>query len=587
MNQFYRKKYHPAADRLLFLLLLILLYAVELLFLHPVDGINDDFGMYTTLSGAYTGAPDAHVLFFLYPLSFLLCKLYQLCSFLPWFSLFQHGVQIFSLYCVYRRCLSIWKQRDDRLPLIEAGTTLFLLLFFVVDLNVLSEAQYTTTAGVAAASALFCFSTSRMNQPAASFLRQNIPTIVLSLLAFSMRQNIFYLMLPMAGMLWLTKLIIGLRHGYEKTLFRLFVFAGILALGMGLLFGIHRLAYHAEPWSDFVKINHYRERVGDFYTWPEYSECADQLAALDISEEEYTNMRTGAPYIGYGMKLEDWKAVHDIARECYLSRTNLSSRLKNVAAGSILVFFYQDGMQPLNLLVGLLFVLTLLLIWRAHNRTALFAYLMYLAGRFVSWFYVLYEGRFPKRIVQPLMLTDFMVLFALLIGFHLLPHGKRCFSHLALCCTLLLSVLSFTCTRSDIDQAYHSHEAVWNGLKEYCHSNPDNLYIWSYGTGTLENYCEAAFSLTQDTYNNFFYTNWGVVCNPNSKTKLQRHGVGDFGQDLADSPTVRFIFQEGLYSDEHPVIMYFRHAYNKKCDLTDRFTAGDQVYEVYQLSDKE
>ena len=237
----------------------------------------------------------------------------------------------------------------------DCGCMLFLFLFMVADLNVLSEAQYTTTAGVAAAAALFCFTTSGMRQPMSAFLRQNIPTFVLSFIAFSMRQNIFYLMLPRAGMLWLAKLVIGRREGCEKVLLRLFVFAGILLLGMGILFGLHKLAYREQPWADFVKINHYRERVGDFYTWPEYEECADQLKELGLDEIEYSRLKNGAPYIGYGMDLDDWKAMHDIARECYLNRTDLSSRLKNIPIGSVKAFFYQEGMQPLNLLVGVLY----------------------------------------------------------------------------------------------------------------------------------------------------------------------------------------------------------------------------------------
>ncbi len=39
---------------LFFLLLLTLFYALLLTVIKPVDGINDDWGMYSTLSGAYT-----------------------------------------------------------------------------------------------------------------------------------------------------------------------------------------------------------------------------------------------------------------------------------------------------------------------------------------------------------------------------------------------------------------------------------------------------------------------------------------------------------------------------------------------------
>ncbi len=61
------------------------------------------------------------------------------------------------------------------------------------------------------------------------------------------------------------------------------------------------------------------------------------------------------------------------------------------------------------------------------------------------------------------------------------------------------------------------------------------------------------------------------------------HGIGNFGEDLVQNQNVYFIFKEGLYHREHPVIMYFRHTYNVGCELTDTFYAGGDAYEVYQL----
>ena len=65
MSYTFRKKKTNWLEILIFPALLILFYVLEIFYLKPVDGINDDWGMYSTLSGAYTGTPDAHVLFFL------------------------------------------------------------------------------------------------------------------------------------------------------------------------------------------------------------------------------------------------------------------------------------------------------------------------------------------------------------------------------------------------------------------------------------------------------------------------------------------------------------------------------------------
>lgn len=571
-------------SNLLFFLLLSAFYAIELFFIGPVDGINDDWGMYSILSGAYTGVPDAHVMFFLYPLSWLLSKLYSLCSFIPWYGLFQHGVQIGSLYVIYRRTLRIRQKRDSEKYRLPTAFALFLFLFFIVNLNVLSQAQYTTTAGVAAAAALFCFITARTGQSKAGFFLDNIPTFLFSWLSFSMRQNIFYLMLPMAGMLWLSKWILSRRNRHGDTAFKLLGFALILGLGMGILWGVNTAAYASPEWSDFRKINHYRERVGDFYTWPEYEECKEELEALGIDEESYQYRKSGAPYIGYGMSVSDWEQMHRIARNCYLARTNLWDRLKHTAVGLVNVFFYEDGMQPANLLAGLLLLLTPAFILFQRNGQALFVYLMYLFGRSVSWCYVLYEGRFPKRIIQPLITVDFMILFAILLAFNLLQLDQARKLAVLLAIILPLSVLSFHVTRTNVQVNYRVHQDTWEGLKNYCYSHPENFYIWTYNTGTLEHFCETPFALDQDVYQNFIYTNWGVVCNPNTQKKLSDQGIGDFGQDLVDSSHVYFILQEAPYHKEHPVLMYFRHTYQAELAVADTFNAGDTTYVVYRLN---
>lgn len=570
-------------QRLLFLIFAVVFYCIQLLWIKPVDGINDDWGMYSTLSGAYLGYPEAHVLFFLYPLSWLLCQLYKLCSFIPWYGLFQHGVHIACICFIYNRALTLWRRHNTTDAVWKPALTLLCGLFFLVDLNMISEAQYTTTAGVAAATALFSFITSRMNTPVTEFLKQNIPTVLFALTAYSMRQNILYLILPMAGMLWLAKWIIAYRNDFGQIALKLLSCALILLVGMGILFGLHLIAYSDTQWADFRKINHYRERVGDFYTWPAYEECEEELTALGITEEEYMYRMNGAPYIGYGMSVEDWQQMHDIARDCYLKRTDIKDRIKNVITGSITVFLYQDGMQPANIILAFLLFGTFVLILLRHNYTALLVYCFYVFGRMVSWGYVLYEGRFPKRISQPLITVDYMILLGILLGFNLLRLEKSRRYIILLPCMLLISAASLSFTKTDIDVNYHAKQANWEGLKDYCHTHPDNFYIWTYDGNTLDNYCESPFDMSLDTYNNFFYTNWGVVCNPNSKKKLSAHGIRDFGRDLVESDNVYFILEDAPYPEEHPVIMYLRHNYDATLYLADSFVAGNTTYNVYQL----
>lgn len=571
------------ADIFIFILFLSIFYIFLLFVIKPVDGINDDFGMYSTLSGAYLGEPDAHVLFFLYPLSLFLCSLYKINSAIPWYGLFQHAVHILCIWLLYHKTLQLRKKYFHSGAILMPALAILTTLLFIVDFNIISEVQYTTTAGFCAATALFCFITTKSDETLPAFLKGNIPTFFLAWLTFSMRQNVLYMLLPMAGFLWLSKWCLSNQRFYLDYVLKLLSFLGILLLGMGILYGANKIAYSGEEWADFVKINHYRERVGDFYTWPEYEECSYELAKLGWDEETYNYKKSGAPYIGYQMTLSDWEQMHQIAKDCYLARTPLKTRFKNIVTGTLTVFLYQDGMQPLNLFAAFLFLFTFCCIIRRRNLIALAVYLLYLTGRMVTWGYILYEGRFPKRIIQPLIVTDTMILFGILIAFNLVKINRKKFYTLMLPCIVILSMVSVYCTKINIDSSYHVNQNVWEGLKEYCYAHPDNFYIWTYNSDTLDNYCESPFDTTLNTYQNFFYTNWGVALNPNSRKKLSAHNIGDFGEDLVKNQNVYFIFREGLYYDEHPVTMYFRHTYNVGCKLTDTFTAGERAYEVYQL----
>ena len=71
-----------------------------------------------------------------------------------------------------------------------------------------------------------------------------------------------------------------------------------------------------------------------------------------------------------------------------------------------------------------------------------------------------------------------------------------------------------------------------------------------------------------------------------SEQPHQTGGIEEFGADLVANENVFFIFEDGLYHKELPVIMYFRHTYGVDCEVTDSFQAGERTYEVYRLIER-
>ena len=77
----------------------------------PIFGINDDWTVYMVLSGSYLGEPDPYVLFFLYPLAWLICQLYRLIIEIPWYGLLLHGCFILSGFWLFIRCYTRLKTK--------------------------------------------------------------------------------------------------------------------------------------------------------------------------------------------------------------------------------------------------------------------------------------------------------------------------------------------------------------------------------------------------------------------------------------------------------------------------------------------
>ena len=94
-----------------FLFVVLLFYFFLFKDFTPVFGINDDWTVYMVLSGSYLGEPDPYVLFFLYPLAWVICKLYELTTEIPWYGLLLHGCFVLSGFWLFIRCYTKLKSK--------------------------------------------------------------------------------------------------------------------------------------------------------------------------------------------------------------------------------------------------------------------------------------------------------------------------------------------------------------------------------------------------------------------------------------------------------------------------------------------
>ena len=259
---------------------LILFLAAGLAWDYYYD-LNDDVLIRDILSGVYTGEPEALTAQLLWPLGALLAGLYRLLPGQPVFGAFLWLCQAGSVFLILRRSL-LWLEACAGCPSCPVWKKLLMcfletLIAAVCLLYHLVFVQYTVTAGLLAAAAVFYFLTVPRNlavprnlsvpgkeESAVSFWLRCLPAALLFWLAFCLRSEMGLLLLPLAGVagIWNWS---GCRPVFTKT--NTAAFAGLfgwIAAGLLICLGADRLACSDPAWREFERLFDARTEVYDF-----------------------------------------------------------------------------------------------------------------------------------------------------------------------------------------------------------------------------------------------------------------------------------------------------------------------------------
>lgn len=144
---------------------------------------NDDHFLMSIINGTYTGSPDAHAIYILYPFAFLIKKLYQMSSGINWYGYSIVGLHYMGLFLILGRALELSCSVLKKIFTIIIG----MFLIISIDLHSIVNTQYTITAGVLAAAALFFILTMKHKNP----LKESILPGILLLITLNLRKDIF------------------------------------------------------------------------------------------------------------------------------------------------------------------------------------------------------------------------------------------------------------------------------------------------------------------------------------------------------------------------------------------------------------
>ena len=188
-----RKMLEFAGSMFLSAVLFLIIYK----FIPIVYSTNDDRMIAEIVSGQFTGTPESYGIQMTYGFTWFLSRLYMVTRSLNWYGIVLIGLQIFAFGTVLYRLASFCGTWQKKIFALAAAMAVYLTLL----LKVYVQMTYTTTAAFIGFAAIFWYATSKAD------CKNLLMTGLLANLAFSIRPNVFYMLLPATGLIYLWKLM--------------------------------------------------------------------------------------------------------------------------------------------------------------------------------------------------------------------------------------------------------------------------------------------------------------------------------------------------------------------------------------------
>ena len=549
------------------MMLSAVLFLIIYKFIPIVYSTNDDRMIAEIISGQFTGTPEGYAIQMTYGFTWLLSRLYVLTRSLNWYGIILIAMQIFSFGTILYRLQSFSKDWRKKLLLVISA----MAVFTAVWLKVYVQMTYTTTAAFVGMAAIFWYATSKTEW-------KNLLMVgLLANIAFSIRPNVFYMLLPATGLVYLWKLI-GKKELKPLTITAPFMILAVTAC----LFFVNASAYQQEGWKEFMEFFQDRTDIYDFYDLTAYEECPELYEPYGVDETEYDMIRVYnytvmgdlpkeffSQYIEAYQQMEEAAGITTASKAANAVKTYLSD-----------VFQGNYGLDN-TVVFAAAAVLLVILLMKKNYLPALYLAVQ-CAANCGLWLYFNYW----ERAIDRIQISMSLILLAVIL--HVLFEMKdskwnvcekaavvKIAGVLVLIGISVYAGYNFTTYRHVNINKAHRYEDVQK-IKEYCAKEPERLYYMDVATMT-ELYGRFTIKNTEPEYINYIQMgDWSAYC-PHYEKKLENHGV----ESIADSLT-----EENTY-----VIML--HNYQMQClkeylNVEEEWVetiwgADETAYAVYRL----
>ena len=369
-----------------------------------VININDDRMIMEFLSGRYLGVPDGHAVYMNYPLTGLLAALYRILPNVDWYGYFLVAVMgICALLVAYRIAGTASERSKKWIYMLAAiGVCTFAMgrEFFSIT--------YTTVAAISGATAVFWYGTGKEHRSDVMI------TAILGVLTWCIRDELFLMIVPASGLIWLLKQL-----PKKEKLWKKFVLPSAVFGSVAVCMLINQAMYSSEEWMDYQSFNELRTEIFDYqdiYYFPNYEEYAEYYDRLDLTNEErrmliYYNFILVEDEIGRREAIELFGKMIEYRDDYGVNEELLPLGQRIPAETKQFIRYTVTGAYGKLYSVALFGFLLLIgwLLYKKQWKPLIEAILFMGSGMAMIWVMEI-RGRMPERVVYSLSLVLFVTM---------------------------------------------------------------------------------------------------------------------------------------------------------------------------------
>lgn len=526
--------------------------------MRPSFETNDDI-VFAELGSGLRGVKDAHLVFQNYGLGMIYRLLYGVTGRLPWYTIVQYMI-LFVAFTVVTYVLI------SRLGEIS-GLCLFVILACGFGYEGYIHLQFTKTAGIAAAAAVFLL-LYLLEQEKYSWWGI-AGGILLAVIAYMYREDQFWAscgLMAGAGLLFL----FDLRKYRNKKLRRLGIF--VLTFGVLLLsvFGVDRWdssKYRSAEWKEYQEFNQLRSELLD-YGFPDYDSNQEIYEELGISREAYELYKSWNFNDTEKFDTEVMKKLVDLKQKRPLTIRTVTAFLRRFPSDLLrMPMFY--------------FFAVFAVLWLLCGKKDVFSIISVLAECLLLvavYFYLYYQGRYMvNRVDVGLWFSACLVMLWIFSSGEVRYMNTKVSVLLCMICVVLGQFMMYKDWRlatSSIPEARVSQRAVLETI------GTDKEHTYLAKSGMLsEIVCYGPFDRMPENLLDNVYWFGGWECRTPGYTRaMEVHGIINPYRDVVNNENI-YLVDDNI----DLTLKYIRQYYAENAQAVFVKTIGN--VDVYQITD--